>query len=122
MSMAYSEDFKKRVLAYKDSGHTFAQVLEAFGVYHKSYYAWKKQIEMNGKFTPGYHKERKRKIDADKLTKLLEEHPDWYLEQFAEVFHVWPQSIQKRFAQMGITRKKKLLPTAKSLKKKGKHI
>jgi transposase len=80
--------------------------LEAFGVYHKSYYTWKKQIEQNGKFTLGYHEKRKGKIDTEKLTKLLTEHPDWYLEQFAEVFDVWPQSIQKRFAKMGVTRKK----------------
>jgi hypothetical protein len=51
--------------------------------------------------------------------QLLDEHPDWYLEQFAAEFGACRQAVQKRFAALGVTRKKKLLPILESPKKKG---
>jgi hypothetical protein len=48
--------FKNRVIAYKDSGHTFTDVegsglpCEAFRVTARSYYKWKKQLETGGGF------------------------------------------------------------------------
>jgi transposase len=43
--MAYDVVFRKRVIEYKDAGHTFKDVQEAFGVDSKRYYSWKKQLE-----------------------------------------------------------------------------
>jgi transposase len=51
-------------------------------------------------------KERNRKIDRKELLHLLEEHPDWYLREFAEKFDVWPQAIHKMFRKLGVTYKK----------------
>ena len=48
--MAYDEKYRRRVIEYKDAGHTFKEVYEAFGVGSKSYYQWKKQIENTGGF------------------------------------------------------------------------
>jgi hypothetical protein len=53
---------------------------------------------------------------------LLEEHPDWYLREFAEKFNVCPQAIDKMFKKPGVTRKKKLLPVRKNRKKNGKRF
>jgi hypothetical protein len=33
-------------------------------------------------------KEWDRKIDKEELLRLLDEHPDWYLREFAEAFGV----------------------------------
>jgi transposase-like protein len=30
--MAYDKEFRRRVIEYKDAGHTFAEVYEEFGV------------------------------------------------------------------------------------------
>jgi transposase len=106
LGMAYSDDFRKRVIAYKDSGHTFKEVYEAFGVRAKNYYAWKKQINENGKFVRKYPTEHEGKINPQKLKELVKEHPDWYLDQYAKVFGVCHQAVQKRFAKMRISRKK----------------
>jgi transposase len=104
--MAYEAIFRKRVIEYKETGHTFKEVYEAFGVDSKRYYSWKKQPEQTG--SPGYTspKERNRKIDRKELLHLLEEHPDWYLREFAEKFDVWPQAIHQMFRKLGVTYKK----------------
>ena len=43
--MAYSMDYKQRAVAYKQEGHTFQQLREAFGIPSETYYQWKKKLE-----------------------------------------------------------------------------
>jgi hypothetical protein len=50
----------------------------------------------------------RRKIDKAELPRLADEHPGWYLREFAEVFGVWGQSVHKMFVKPGITRKKNI--------------
>jgi transposase len=119
--MAYDEKFRRRVINYKDSGHTFAEVREAFGVNSRSYYTWKKEFEGNGKFENRYPKTRKGKIDLERLREMAGNHPDRYLREFAAEFGVCLQAIDQRFKVLGITRKKKLLLIPKRARKKGKN-
>jgi transposase len=104
--MAYDVVFRKRVIAYKDAGHTFQEADEAFGVDSKRYYSWKKQLNETGSLENRTHKERNGKTDKRELTRMLEEHPDWYLREFAEKFNVCLQAIDKMFKKPGVTRKK----------------
>jgi transposase len=97
-------------------------VNEAFGVDSKRYYSWKKQLEQTGSLEYKSPKERCGKINKNELSRLLGEHPDWYLREFAEKLNVCPQAIHKMFKKLGITRKKKLLPIRKSLRKNGKRF
>jgi transposase len=120
--MAYDVVFRKRVIAYKDAGHTFQEVDEAFGVDSKRYYSWKKQLNETGSLENRTHKERNGKIDKRELTRMLEEHPDWYLREFAEKFNVCLQAIDKMFKKLGVTRKKKLLLIRKSRRRNGKRF
>jgi transposase len=76
--MAYDVKFRGRVINYKDAGHTFKEVSEAFGVDSKRYYSWKKKLEETGSLEYKPPKERRRKIDKAELLGLLEKHPDWY--------------------------------------------
>jgi transposase len=46
--MAYDAVFRKRVIEFKEAGHTFGEVYEAFKVDSKRYYSWKKQLEDTG--------------------------------------------------------------------------
>ena len=119
--MAYDEKFRRRVILYKDSGHTFAEVYEAFGVRSRSYYVWKTELEEKGNTENHYPKSRKGKIDPERLKKMAEKHPDWYLREFAAEFGVCLQAIDKRFKAFGITRKKKLLLIPKKAKRNEKH-
>ena len=106
--MAYDKIFRGRVIKYKDAGHTFQEVKEAFGVDSKRYYSWKKQLEETGSLEYKPLKERRRKINKSELLRLLEEHPDWYLREFAEKSNVCLQAVHKMFNKLGVTRKKNL--------------
>ncbi|MDR2447201.1 MAG: helix-turn-helix domain containing protein, partial [Treponema sp.] len=46
--MAYETTFRKRAMEYKETGHTFKEMYEAFGVDSKRYYSWRKQLEETG--------------------------------------------------------------------------
>jgi transposase len=107
--MAYDEIFRKRVIEYKDAGHTFKQLNEAFDVDSKRYYSWKKQLEETGSLEYRSSKERRRKINKEELLLMLEEHPNWYLREFAEQFNVCLQAVDKMFKKLGVTRKKHLV-------------
>ena len=120
--MAYDEKFRRRVIEYKEAGHTFREVYEAFRVSSRSYYQWKEQIERTGGFEYNYPKTHTGKIDTEKLLELVKTHPDWYLHEFAKQFDVWPQAIHKRFRKLGITRKKKHSPIQKSQKSRERSI
>jgi transposase len=63
--MAHDEKLRRPVIKYKDSGHTFAQVNEAFGVGSRSYYNRKAELEENGKFENHYPKSRPGNIDPE---------------------------------------------------------
>lgn len=104
--MAHDEKLRRPVIKYKDSGHAFAQVNEAFGIGSRSYYNRKAELEENGKFENHYPKSRPGNIDPEKLRELAEKHPDRYLREFAAAFGVCFQAIDKRFKVLGITRKK----------------
>ena len=114
--MAYDAVFRKRVIEYKDAGHTFAEVYEAFKVDSKSYYSWKKQLEETGYLESKSPKERDRKINKSELLRLLEEHPDRYLKEFAERFNVCPSAVYNMFEKLGVTRKKTFTCSEKSEK------
>ena len=117
--MAYDEKFRRRVIQYKDSGHTFAEVYEAFGVRPQSYYEWKAELEEKGECGAHYPKSHKGKVDPKRLKDLAEKHPDWYLREFAAELGVCLQAIAQRFKALGITRKKRLLLIPKKAKRKG---
>jgi len=42
--MAYSNDCRKRAIEYKDSGHTFVELREAFKIPPRTYYDWKRKF------------------------------------------------------------------------------
>jgi transposase len=118
--MAYDKIFRKRVIEYKDAGHTFKEVNEAFGVDSKRYYSWKKQLEETDSLEYRPPKERRGKINKSELLLMLEEHPDWYLREFAEQFNVCLQAVDNMFKKLGVTRKKKHLPIRRNRSRHGK--
>jgi transposase-like protein len=37
----YSKDYRQRAVAYKDEGHTFKELKEAFDIPPETYYQWR---------------------------------------------------------------------------------
>jgi len=114
--MAYDIDFIKRAVAYKQNGHTFNQLREAFDIPPETYYQWKNNIEI------GYYEKergkqvRKRKIDREQLKNAVAQKPDSYLYELAKLFNCSPQAIFYMLEKLNITLKKRPLPTLKNLK------
>jgi transposase len=114
--MAYSIDYIKRAVSYKQEGHTFQQLREAFGIPSETYYKWKEKLE-NGYSGVKIKRERKRKIDKEKLKQALQDKPDAYLYELAEQFNCTTTAVFYALEKLNITRKKRPLPTQKNLKK-----
>ena len=114
-------DFKKRAVVYKDTGHTFKQLHEAFGIPNQTYYLWKRNLQSGYYKTKG-KQERKRKIDKETLRRTLAQRPDAYLHELADLFGCSGQAVSLALKNMGITRKKRPLPIRKNPKRTGQRI
>jgi len=112
----YSIDFIKCAVAYKDAGHSFRELKNTFNIPSETYYQWKDKLN-NGYTGEKIFRERKRKIDKEKLKKAVEDRPDIYLFELADMFSCTPQAVFYMLEKLKITRKKSPLPTMKNPKK-----
>jgi transposase len=106
--MAYSKDFIERAVKYKDSGHTFSQLREAFNISSATYYDWKKKLKSGFQFGVLAKKERSRKIDREQLKQAIQKKPDAYLHELAQPFGCSPQAVFHMLLKMNITLKKSI--------------
>ena len=104
--MAYSEDFRRRAIAYMDEGHTYKELYEAFRIYPTNIENWRKLQSETGSLKPQYRAERSGKIDLKKLQQAVEEKPDAYLSELAKLFDCTPQSIHSALKKLKISYKK----------------
>jgi transposase-like protein len=116
--MAYSIDYKRRAVAYKQEGHTFKQLREAFGIPSETYYDWKKKLE-SGYYEAKTKQERNRKIDKDLLRQAVAQQPDAYLSELAKQFDCTATAVFYALEKLNITRKKRSLPIRKNRKNNG---
>ena len=119
--MAYSIDYRRRAVEYKDSGHTFEELREAFKIPCITYYDWMEKLE-NGYYERDAKRERRRKIDRERLRRAAAENPDACLYELAQQFGCTPQAVFYMLKKMKITLKKRLLPMRKSPKNSAANI
>ncbi len=120
--MAYSEDFRKAAVEYKDKGHTFADLKEAYGITNKTYDDWKKLYEETGSYAKREVVRKPKKIELERLRKAIEEKPDAYLYELAELFKCSEQAVFYALKKLRITYKKRHIHTPKNLKKSERSI
>ena len=104
--MSYSKDFRKAAVEYKEQGHTFRQLKEAYKISPQRYYEWKKLMGETGSYEPRKVKHRFRKIAPEKLKQAVKERPDAYLYELAELFGCSAQAVFKMLQKLKITYKK----------------
>jgi transposase len=109
----YSIDYKRRAVAYKEEGHTFKELKEAFRIPAETYYQWKEKLE-NGYYEVKIKRERSRKIDREKLKQAVADDPSAYLYELARPFGCTPQAVCSLLGKLNITRKKRPLPITKN--------
>ena len=111
--MRYRIDYKKRAVAYKQEGHTFKQLREAFDIPPETYYIWKEKLK-EGYYEIKIKRERKRKIDKEALKQAVAERPDAYLKELAEQFNCTAVAVFYALEKLKITLKKRPLPIMKN--------
>ena len=114
-------DYKKRAVAYKDAGHTFKQLKEAFGIPNQTFYSWKQNLQ-SGYYEAKGKQVRKRKIDKEQLKQAVADRPDAYLHDLADLFGCSGQAVSSALKNMGIPLKKRPLPIGKSPKRTERDI
>ena len=105
--MAYSEDYRKRVIEYRKEGHTFAQTQATFKIAISTIERWENQLEKEGTLKKKTVKRSFRKIDPEKVKLYFIEHPDAYLREAAIEFNCCETSITYACRKLKITRKKR---------------
>jgi transposase len=91
--MAYSKDFRRRVIDYLQEGHTNEELQETFKVYPSTVHRWIKLEKTTGSLKPKYPETREMKIDLEKLKQAVEEKSDAYLPELALKFNCTRQAI-----------------------------
>jgi transposase len=119
--MAYSMDYRKRAVAYKQEGHTFKQLREAFGIPSETYYQWKGKLD-SGYYETPVKRERRRKIDKETLRQAVADRPDAFLTEYAQQFGCTATAVFYALEKLGITRKKSHSPITKNPMSGGRHI
>ena len=114
--MAYSIDFIKKAVAFKQNGYSFKQLREAFGIPPETYYQWRNNLQSGYYGTEKGVRERKRKIDREQLKNAVADKPDAYLYELAGLFSCSPQAVFYMLQKMNITLKKRPLRIVKNLK------
>jgi len=120
--MAYSIDYIKRAVAYKQEGHTLKELREAFGIPSETYYDWKEKLESGYYDRIPVKRERRRKIDKEMLKQAVTEKPDAFLKEFAEQFNCTPVAVFYALENLNITRKKRDLLITKNQRRNGQNI
>lgn len=106
--MAYSEDYRKRVMEYLDEGHTWVQTRETFKISMTAISSWREKYRKTGEVKDAAPRRKEyRKLEPGKLKAYVQEHPDAYLKEIGEVFGCSDSAVSKAFKRLGITRKKR---------------
>ena len=105
--MAYSIDFRKRVIEYMNEGHTGKELYAAFKIRPSVVCRWRQLLERTGSLNPEYKDTRKRKIDKEELERAVERTPDITLPELAKMFDCTKQAIDTALRKAKITRKKR---------------
>ena len=109
--MSYPELYRKRVLEYRNQGHTLEETHKVFNVAVVTIYDWQRKLKRQGNLKDELPKRSFKKINPEKLKAYVAEYPDKYLREIAAEFHCCQESVRKALKRLKITRKKRLRVT-----------
>ena len=104
--MAYSVDLRKKVMNYIDRGNSIRKTSEVFTVGTTTIKEWKKLRTETGTLEKRPLERKSSKICPDRLVAYINEHPESFLAEIAEIFQCTPQAVFYALKRLGITRKK----------------
>jgi len=121
----YSVDLRKRVVRAVRAGMARTKASEMYSVCRKTIYSWLVLEERTGSLEPqtGFQKGHSHGItDLDTFRKYIDAHPDYTQGEIAEYFSVGKSTVGRMLKKIGYSRKKRVKPMPKDVKKSAKHI
>ena len=119
--MPYSLDLRKRVVAAIKSGMTSIQVSEIFSICRRTIYNWLRLEKEAGDLNPktGFQKGHSHGItDHAAFRQFVDKHPDYTQEEIAAHFSVGSSTVSRVLQKISYSRKKRVKPTLKEMRKK----
>ncbi|WP_041350786.1 IS630 transposase-related protein [Nitrosococcus watsonii] len=100
--MTYSLDLREAAISSINNGGSKVEASRLFGFSRNTLYRWLNADD----WQPKRHGFRNRKLDKAALKKHVEDNPDMFLHERAEVFGVHTSSISRALKAMGIVKKR----------------
>ncbi|MDS8065311.1 IS630 transposase-related protein, partial [Streptococcus pneumoniae] len=91
--MAYSIDFRKKVLSYCERTGSITEASHVFQISRNTIYGWLKLKEKTGELNHQVKGTKPRKVDRDRLKNYLTDNPDAYLTEIASDFGCHPTTV-----------------------------
>ena len=91
--MAYSIDFRKKVLSYCERTGSITEASQVFQISRNTIYGWLKLKEKTGELNHQVKGTKPRKVDRDRLKNYLTDNPDACLTEIASEFGCLPTTI-----------------------------
>jgi len=105
--MQYPEIYRKRIIEYRQAGHTLKETHETFRVSIGAIQKWEMQLAETEEIKNKPMKHPYKGIDPEKLKTYIEHRPDAYLKEIAEEFGCSAPAVLKALRRLGFTRKKR---------------
>ncbi|VLD57545.1 IS630-Spn1, transposase Orf1 [Streptococcus pneumoniae] len=105
--MAYSIDFRKKVLSYCERIGSITEVSHVFQISRNTIYGWLKLKEKTGELNHQVKGTKPRKVDRDRLKNYLTDNPDAYLTEIASEFGCHPTTTITMRSKLWATLEKK---------------
>ncbi|HHA7841555.1 TPA: IS630 transposase-related protein [Streptococcus pneumoniae] len=94
--MAYSIDFRKKVLSYCERTGSITEASHVFQISRNTIYGWLKLKKKTGELNHQVKGTKPRKVDRDRLKNYLTDNPDAYLTEIASEFGCHPTTTTMR--------------------------
>jgi len=105
--MAYDERYRKRAVEFRMEGNTLEKTAKVFKIGESTLKEWVRRYKESGEIKNKPLNRTHKKIDPKRLESFVEEQPDAYLSEIAEVFNCTEAAIRKALKRLKITRKKR---------------
>ena len=104
--MAYSLDYRKRVIEYRQEGNSLRNTSKIFKVAVPTIREWERKLREENTLAKKPLNRTFRKLDPEKLRQHVKDYPDAYLRERAEYFGVGVTTVADACKRLGITHKK----------------
>ena len=118
MTKSYSNDLRKRVIEYLDSGRNYEEASKLFKVSISAIGRWYRRYKEEGNYQPKTRGGSKKKIDLNGLEEYVKANENMTLKAAAKEFNVSIFTISYWLRKLGYSYKKKTFPTWRQMKRK----